>query len=116
MWPTWSSPATSREEIGLLIFPTPQAQALPPGELGGACRPRPARHPGRGGGGSSPCPTRALILDEPPSVDAGEITDKGYINQRAVLTRRANQVLALYAPGGVGAGDPALTRDRPGGA
>ena len=29
--------------------------------------------------------TRALLLAEPASVDGGEITDKGYINQRAVL-------------------------------
>jgi feruloyl-CoA synthase len=41
------------------------------------------------GGGSSTFATRALLLDEPPSVDDGEITDKGYINQRAVLSRRA---------------------------
>jgi feruloyl-CoA synthase len=34
-------------------------------------------------------------LAEPASVDGGEITDKGYINQRAVLTRRANAVATL---------------------
>jgi feruloyl-CoA synthase len=39
--------------------------------------------------------TRALLLVEPASVDGGEITDKGYINQRAVLTRRATAVAAL---------------------
>jgi feruloyl-CoA synthase len=39
--------------------------------------------------------TRALLLAEPASVDGGEITDKGYINQRAVLTRRAGAVAAL---------------------
>jgi feruloyl-CoA synthase len=39
--------------------------------------------------------TRALLLAEPASVDGGEITDKGYINQRAVLTRRAAAVAAL---------------------
>ncbi|WFU24465.1 feruloyl-CoA synthase [Bradyrhizobium sp. CB1717] len=39
--------------------------------------------------------TRALLLAEPPSVDGGEITDKGYINQRAVLTRRADAVTRL---------------------
>lgn len=46
-------------------------------------------------------PVRALVLTEPPSADGGEITDKGYINQRAVLARRAAQVHALYegAPG-----------------
>jgi feruloyl-CoA synthase len=44
------------------------------------------------GGGSSTHATRALLLAEPASVDGGEITDKGYINQRAVLTRRAAAV------------------------
>jgi feruloyl-CoA synthase len=40
---------------------------------------------------------RALLLDVPPSIDAGEITDKGSINQRAVLDRRADLVQDLYA-------------------
>ena len=44
-------------------------------------------------------PARALLLSEPPSADAGEITDKGYINQRAVLKRRDALVQALYAGG-----------------
>jgi feruloyl-CoA synthase len=39
---------------------------------------------------------RALVLSEPPSIDANEITDKGYINQRAVLERRAGLVERLY--------------------
>ena len=47
------------------------------------------------GGGSSTHATRALLLAEPASVDGGEITDKGYINQRAVLTRRATAVATL---------------------
>jgi feruloyl-CoA synthase len=40
---------------------------------------------------------RAIVLDEPPSIDAGEITDKGSINQRAVLQARAALVAELYA-------------------
>ena len=40
--------------------------------------------------------TRLLLLTEPPSLDAGEITDKGYINQRQVLARRAGLVDMLY--------------------
>jgi feruloyl-CoA synthase len=52
----------------------------------------------RSGGGSSGHATRALLLAEPPSVDGGEITDKGYINQRAVLTRRAALVQRLADP------------------
>jgi len=41
---------------------------------------------------------RALLLESPPSIDAGEITDKGSINQRAVLTRRATLVDELFLP------------------
>ncbi len=48
-------------------------------------------------GGSSTYPARAMLLEEPPSLEAGEITDKAYINQRQVLTRRAELVEALYA-------------------
>jgi feruloyl-CoA synthase len=41
---------------------------------------------------------RALILDTPPSLPHGEITDKGSINQRAIRERRAELLEALYAP------------------
>jgi feruloyl-CoA synthase len=37
-----------------------------------------------------------VILTEPPSIDAGEITDKGYVNQRATLERRKALVDDLY--------------------
>ena len=47
--------------------------------------------------GSSMRPARAIVLAEPASIDANEITDKGYINQRAVLERRAALVERLYA-------------------
>jgi len=47
--------------------------------------------------GSSNRIARAMLLEEPPSLDAGEITDKGSINQRAVLTRRAALVEELYS-------------------
>ncbi len=46
-------------------------------------------------GNSSGHATRALLLAELPSVDGGEITDKGYINQRAVLARRTGAVATL---------------------
>jgi len=89
-----------RDQIGVLVFPTAAAAQLPREVL--------AEHIARGlaalraeGGGSSQSPACALVLDEPPNADAGEITDKGYLNQRAVLQRRAAQVQALYtdAPG-----------------
>ncbi|MEP7296296.1 MAG: hypothetical protein ABI702_08910 [Burkholderiales bacterium] len=85
-----------RHEIGVLIFPTPQAAALPADELANqiamALKAMKAE-----GGGSSQTPARALVLNAPPSADAGEITDKGYINQSAVLRHRAADVQALYA-------------------
>ena len=46
--------------------------------------------------GSSTRVRRAVLLDEPPRLDAHEITDKGSINQRAVLDNRAAIVEALY--------------------
>ena len=48
-------------------------------------------------GGSSTHPKRALIMAEPPQIDGNEITDKGYINPRAVLERRAALVEHLYS-------------------
>ncbi|MEX2036607.1 MAG: feruloyl-CoA synthase, partial [Xanthobacteraceae bacterium] len=47
------------------------------------------------GGSTRIC--RMLLMAEPPSLDAGEATDKGSINQRAVLTRRKALVEELYA-------------------
>jgi len=47
-------------------------------------------------GGSSTYPARLLVMNEAPSIDANEITDKGYMNQRAVLERRAALVEKLY--------------------
>ena len=85
-----------REEIGLLVFPTPQAKALAPGQLQEHVRDA-LRAIAAERAGSSQTPTRAILQDEPPSADAGEITDKGYVNQRAVLARRGGDVQALYA-------------------
>jgi feruloyl-CoA synthase len=47
--------------------------------------------------GSSTRITRAILLDTPLSIDRGEVTDKGSINQRAVLARRVSLVEKLYA-------------------
>jgi feruloyl-CoA synthase len=48
--------------------------------------------------GSSTRITRAVLIDTPLSIDRGEITDKGSINQRAVLEHRAATIDAIYAP------------------
>ena len=67
------------------------------------------------GTGSSTCVVRMLMLEEPPSLDAREITGKGNINQKAVLANRAALVEELYAavPSGrvieVTRGQPGMT-------
>ncbi|MCK0506174.1 feruloyl-CoA synthase [Aromatoleum anaerobium] len=100
-----------RDDIGLLVFPNiPECRSLCPGLPADAPVEQVLSNPAvlarvrlgmaamtQAGGGSSMCPTRALLMAEPPSVEAGEITDKGYINQRAVLTRRSDLVESLYA-------------------
>jgi feruloyl-CoA synthase len=59
------------------------------------------------GTGSASRVARALVLEQPPSIDLGEITDKGSINQRAVLSHRNAAVERLYADA-----DPDVIRPR----
>ena len=47
--------------------------------------------------GSSTMVARAIILETPPSTDASEITDKGSINQKAVMANRPQLCADLYA-------------------
>jgi feruloyl-CoA synthase len=75
-----------RGELGALIFP---AGPIKRAELQARLNSFP-------GTGSSNRIARALVLEEPPSLDAGEMTDKGSINQRAVLARRKAIVDELY--------------------
>lgn len=97
-----------RSEVGFLIFPSldgcrslcPHADA-PLEKLISDDRVRARVADGirelqNDGLGSSLYATRAILLSDPPSSDQGEITDKGYINQRAVLERRAHLVERLY--------------------
>ena len=48
-------------------------------------------------GGSSGRFARLILMDDPPSLDTGEMTDKGSINQRAVLSHRTALIEDLYA-------------------
>ncbi len=48
--------------------------------------------------GSSTRITRAILIDTPLSIDRGEVTDKGSINQRAVLDQRGRLIDELYSP------------------
>jgi feruloyl-CoA synthase len=90
-----------REHLGALLFLTPAARARLADEayaaelrafLGAALAAHNAAHPA-----SSERVPRAMIADEPLSLDEGETTDKGYTNQRRVLTRRFALVEALFA-------------------
>jgi len=84
-----------RNEIGALVFLSPAAKSVDAAEL--RARLQAALSKLAQEGGSSTHPRRLLVMTEPPSIDANEITDKGYINQRAVLERRALLVEKLYA-------------------
>jgi feruloyl-CoA synthase len=84
-----------RDEVGALVFPSAAAKDIAPEEI--RARLAAALKALAAESGSSMHPTRVLVLTEPPSIDAGEITDKGYINQRAVLENRAALVEKLYA-------------------
>ena len=102
-----------RPAVGLLVFPNPAGcrslchDAPPDAPLDQLIRRPEVRRRVRDGlaahnamnPASSRRVSRALLLDEPPSIDAGEITDKGYVNQRAVLVRRSALVERLHAGG-----------------
>jgi feruloyl-CoA synthase len=86
-----------RGQVGALVFPSAAAKALSPEDL--KKKLTESLRKLAASGGSSMHPTRLLVLAEPPSIDANEITDKGYLNQRAVLERRTALVEELYAGG-----------------
>ncbi len=85
-----------RAEAGLLAWPSAAAKQMPAAELAAALHEKLAAY-NAGQTGSSSRIARLLLLEEPASIDANEITDKGYINQRAVLERRTALVDKLHA-------------------
>jgi len=101
-----------RDDIGILVFPRVDECRRLAGLPADAPAAGVVRHPAvrrffqrlvnrqwQAGTGSANRVARALVLAEPPHIDRGEITDKGSINQRAVLTHRAAAVESLYAGG-----------------
>jgi len=86
-----------REQIGALVFLNPAvAKDLPPEQVRARLKDA-LRRMAAEATGSSTRVARVLVMSEPLSIDANEITDKGYINQRAVLEHRAALVERLYA-------------------
>jgi feruloyl-CoA synthase len=99
-----------RDAVGMLAVPDAEACRRLCPELGDAPLEDVAAHPAvraaiaarlatfaRGATGSATRVDRAILLVEPLSLDHQEVTDKGSLNQRAVLARRARLVDALYA-------------------
>jgi feruloyl-CoA synthase len=96
------------KEVGAMIFPTPAVRTLsglpadaPLAEVL-ASAPVQAKFQeivntlARSATGSANRIARLCLLAEPPTIDKGEITDKGSINQRSVLAHRAATVAALH--------------------
>jgi feruloyl-CoA synthase len=97
------------KEVGAMVFPTPavrQLSRLPadaslhdvlddPGVL--AHFQTVVDELARASTGSANRIARLCLLADPPTIDRGEITDKGSINQRSVLTHRADTVAKLHA-------------------
>ncbi|WP_393939115.1 feruloyl-CoA synthase [Piscinibacter sakaiensis] len=111
----------NRNELGLLIFPRADACRALAGlgadaPLAEVLQAAPVRAFFQAlvdrlhatGTGSATRIERALVLVEPPGIDRGEVTDKGSINQRAVLQHRAALVDRLYEDGA-----PEVIRPRP---
>ena len=98
----------NRKEVGALVFTTGAVRTLA-GLPAGAPLADVLRHPAvvrhfqgvanelaRHATGSASRIARMVLLADPPSIDQGEVTDKGSINQRAVLKVRDALVQALY--------------------
>ncbi len=83
-----------RDFLGLLVWLAPDQHDTP--ELRRALADRIRAHNEVNGNSSSTRIRRVLILTDPPSIDLGETTDKGYINQRAVLDARRDRVEELH--------------------
>jgi feruloyl-CoA synthase len=83
-----------RDEIGALVFLSPAAKSLAAEQIKTRLEETLKSFSGEA---SSMRPARLMVMSEPPSIDANEITDKGYMNQRAVLERRGDLVQRLYS-------------------
>lgn len=110
-----------RDQLGVMLFPRIAACRALLGDCAGLEDQDVAGHPqvvaalrrafaghNRGHAGRSLRIARFILLAEPPQAAHGEITEKGYLNQRAILDRRAHEVRRLFEAGHVvGEGDQA---------
>jgi feruloyl-CoA synthase len=110
-----------REEVGALLLPfwpavraqanmedtCAEADILASGAVRSALEERLAQH-AKSATGSANRVTRIMFLDSAPSIDKGEVTDKGSLNQRIMLRNNTELVAALYDDD-----DPRVIRARP---
>jgi len=102
----------NRNEVGALIFPRLDDCRRLAGLPGNASQAEIVQHPDvraffqavldrlqQGATGSASRVARLHVMHQPPSLDVGEVTDKGTINQRAVLAHRAALVERLHEAG-----------------
>jgi len=99
------------KEVGAMVFPTPAVRALsglPPDASMHDVLDHPAvlahfqsvvNDLAKTATGSANRIARLCLLADPPTIDRGEVTDKGSINQRAVLSHRADTVAKLHSDG-----------------
>jgi feruloyl-CoA synthase len=85
----------NRNEVGALIFPTGKLKALSEDEVRAHFQ-KVVDELAASSTGSANRVARLHVLQEPPSIDKGEVTDKGSINQRAVLKHRDALVDAFH--------------------
>jgi feruloyl-CoA synthase len=85
----------NRNEVGALIFPTADARKLDKAALREHFQ-KALNALAASATGSANRVARLHVLEEPPSIDKGEVTDKGSINQRAVLKHRDALVQAFH--------------------
>ncbi|MGB4116872.1 MAG: feruloyl-CoA synthase [Polaromonas sp.] len=83
-------------EVGALIFPTAAGRVLQ-NELSAKHFQQLVNDLATAATGSATRIARLHVMIDPPSIDKGEVTDKGSVNQQAVLTHRSALVQALHA-------------------
>lgn len=101
-----------RDELGALVVPFLPALRALVGESNGMSDAEILAHPevhaalaeklaehARSASGSATRVMRIMLLKDPPRFERGEVTDKGSLNQRAMLSHRADLVAALYEGG-----------------
>jgi feruloyl-CoA synthase len=86
----------NHDDIGILVFPNAKARSAHPDAALRATLAAALQAYNAGAGGSSFRVGRAIVVTEPLSLVEGELTDKGSVNQRRVLQRRANLVARLF--------------------